>query len=104
MKSYRIKISTYAISDMQEAGKWYNEQSLGLGSRFLKNVKEHINLLKSNPENYSVRYDNVRCALIKKFPFLIHFIIDEANQVVEVFAVFHTSRSPKIWEQRTKTI
>jgi len=42
--------------------------------------------------------------LVKKFPFLIHYIIDEANETVEVFAIIHTSRSPKIWEQRSENI
>jgi hypothetical protein len=38
--------------------------------------------------------------LIKKFPFLVHFVVDEAAVVVEIFAVIHTSRNPTIWEER----
>jgi hypothetical protein len=38
--------------------------------------------------------------LISKFPFMVHFVVDEREELVEVFAVYHTSRSPKIWEER----
>jgi hypothetical protein len=34
--------------------------------------------------------------LIKKFPFMAHFLIE--NGIVVVFAVLHMSRNPKIWD------
>lgn len=102
MKFYKVKINIDALSDIQQATDWYNKRLPELGTRFQKNVKRQINTLKHSAVNYSIRYNNVRCMLIKRFPFLVHFIIDEANLVVEVFAIFHTSRNPQIWEQRTK--
>jgi hypothetical protein len=73
-------------------------QSAGLGSRFQKQVKHQINLLKIKAEYYSVRYSDVRCMVIKKFPFLVHYIIEEST--VKIFAVLHTSRNPLIWKER----
>lgn len=72
-------------------------KSKGLGSRFQKQAKAQINSLKKNPLGSAIRYANVRCLLIKKFPFMIHFTIDDKQKLVEVFAVYHTSRNPKIW-------
>lgn len=103
MKSYKVKISDDALLDIQNAADWYDERLPKLGSRFKKAVKTQIKLLKNNADGYSVRYGEVRCALVKKFPFLIHFIINEKNQIIEIFAVFHTSRNPKIWNQRINT-
>ena len=100
MKSYKLIIDTEALQDIQEATNWYNEQSSGLGTRFQKQTKSQINKLKSTPNNYSVRYANVRCMLIKKFPFLVHFTVDDTLLLVEIFAVIHTSRNPKMWEQK----
>jgi len=100
MKSYKIKISPEALSDIQEATNWYNDQLPKLGIRFQKNAKQQIELLKQRPENFSIRYHDVRCVLVKKFPFLIHFTINADARVVEIFAVFHTSRNPKIWTKR----
>ncbi len=99
MKQRKILIDIDALSDIESSIKWYEEQSTGLGLRFGKQVRSQINSLKVNPEVYSIRYLNVRCMLIKKFPFLVHFIITE-NVTVNVFAVFHTSRNPMIWASR----
>ena len=85
MKSYKVRISPDALLDIQEATNWYNDQVPKLGTRFQEEAKSQINKLKNNPIKHSIRYVNVRCALIKKFPFLIHFIIDEENQIVEIF-------------------
>jgi len=100
MRSYKIKISPDALSDIQDSTNWYNKQVPGLGTRFKKSVKQQIETVKTRAEFYSIRYQNVRCMLVKKFPFLIHFTIDEEAKLVEVFAVFHTSRNPKIWSER----
>jgi hypothetical protein len=102
MDVYDIKIDSDAFIDIKEAADWYDYKSDGLGGRFKRNVKRQINSLKSNPEIYNIRYKNVRCVLVKKFPFLIHFIVDKKNWMVEVLAVIHTSRNPKIWEQKEK--
>ncbi len=75
MLKYKVKIDKDALSDIQEATDCYNKQVTGLGSRFQKQVKQQINSLKTNARNNSVRYHYVRCMTIKKFPFLVHYII-----------------------------
>ena len=95
---YKILIDEEALSDIQEATEWYNEQLQDLGSRFQKQVKSQINSLKTDAEIHTNRYENVRCMLIKKFPFMVHYTVD--NLTVNIFAILHTSRNPKIWEDR----
>lgn len=100
MAKYRLVVDPDALEDIQKATDWYNEQLSGLGSRFQKQVVRQINSLKKNPLIYAIRYSEVRCMMVKKFPFIIHFSINEEKQRVEVFAVFHTSRNPEIWLER----
>jgi len=100
MNKFKITIAPEAIEDIHQAVLWYNEQLEGLGQRFSTQVKTSINSLKTNPQRHSIRYNEVRCLLIKKFPFLVHYTIHESQNIVEIFAVFHTSRNPKIWEKR----
>lgn len=100
MSQFTIKIDEEAFQDILEITDWYNNQSKGLGSRFQKQVKTQINSLKKNPNICSKRYDNVHCMVIKKFPFLVHYSINEDLFYVEIFAVFHTSRNPQIWKTR----
>jgi mRNA-degrading endonuclease RelE of RelBE toxin-antitoxin system len=100
MKRYKIIIDSDALKDIQDATDWYNKQVKSLGSRFQKQVKLHINFLVDNPNGFAIRYKDVRCMVIKKFPFILHFTINEDENLVKIFALFHTSRNPEIWLER----
>lgn len=103
MPGYKILIDPEALQDIQDATDWYNEQLAGLGSHFQKQVKTQISSLKKNAGVYSVRYEDVRCMLIKRFPFLVHYRVIEKQKIVEILAILHTSRNPMIWSDRRKT-
>jgi mRNA-degrading endonuclease RelE of RelBE toxin-antitoxin system len=98
--TFNIKIDKDAFADIEAAAEWYNEQSYGLGTRFKNQVKSQIFSLETKALAFGVRYADVRCMLVHKFPFLVHYKINETESTVEIFAVLHTSRNPKIWEQR----
>ena len=102
MSSYKLQIDADALQDIQKATDWYNEQLQGLESRFQKQIKLQIDSLKKDATLYAIRYADVRCMVIKKFPFMVHFTLNTELFLVEVFAVIHTSRDPKIWEGRRK--
>ncbi|RQP17747.1 type II toxin-antitoxin system RelE/ParE family toxin [Parapedobacter defluvii] len=97
--AFRILIDEDVRMDIQESIDWYNEQKQGLGKQFYTQVKATINRLRSNPF-FQIRYDDVRCLPIKRFPFMIHFTVDESKKKVVVRAVFHTSRAPENWQTR----
>lgn len=98
---YKIYIDSRAIKDVQNSIDYYDEQVPALGKKFENEVDRHLTLLKSNPF-FQIRYDNVRCLPLKKFPFLIHFTINEIEQTVIIRAVFHTSLSPSKWKRNTR--
>ena len=102
MKKYKVQIDPEALSDIQEITDWYNEQQAGLGKRFQNTVIRQINGLNRNPQICQVRYNEIRCMIVKKFPYMVHFYINEETSAVEVLAVISTDRNPKIWEQKTK--
>ena len=104
MKRYSIKIDVDALTDIQQIAAWYEGQKYGLGNRFQNAVKEQINNLAENPWIFVVRYKEIRCMLIKKFPYMVHFYIDPQTSTVEVMAVISTDRNPKIWEEKTGKI
>ncbi|OFY88671.1 MAG: hypothetical protein A3K10_16910 [Bacteroidetes bacterium RIFCSPLOWO2_12_FULL_31_6] len=97
--AFKIKIEPDARIDIQEAIDWYNKQQKGLGKKFHTAVLSHFDSLKKNP-HFEIRYDFVNCLPLKKFPFMIHFTVDEVNQIVAVRAVFHTSLNPDKWSKR----
>jgi hypothetical protein len=98
--AYTINIDSNAILDIQKAIDYYDEQQLGLGKKFEDALDKHFSTLSKNPF-YQKRYDNLHCLPVKKFPFMIHFSIDEKNTLVRIYAVFHTSLNPdENWTKR----
>lgn len=97
--SFKIKIEPEARTDIQEAISWYNKQQKGLGKKFYSHVLNHIDDLAINP-HFEIRYDNIHCLPLKKFPFMIHFTVDEPSRLVIIRAVFHTSLNPNKWMKR----
>ena len=49
-------------------------------------------------EAYAPTYKNTRRALVRKFPFGIHYIIKNENIVI--LAIFHARRDPGEWKKR----
>jgi mRNA-degrading endonuclease RelE of RelBE toxin-antitoxin system len=98
---FKIKIEPEAKEDIQSSIDWYNQQKKGLGKRFLKEVQKAFDTLSKNPF-YQKRYENIFCFPIKKYPYMVHFTIDEVNNTVIVRGVFHTALDPKNWTKRTK--
>lgn len=101
MKKYIVKIDPDALNDIQEITKWYSDQQKELGGRFQRTAIRQINSLKKDPQMYAVRYNEIRCMTIRKFPYMAHFFINDRNNTVEVLAVISTARNPKIWEVKT---
>jgi plasmid stabilization system protein ParE len=97
---YKSIILPLAKEDIREAAKWYNNKREGLGKRFTAEVREVVQLITQNPAVFGVRYDKVSAAVLNKFPYMIHFTVDQANKTVIVSAVFHTSRDPELWKKR----
>ena len=71
-----LKIDIDAFKDIQEAIECYELQLKGLGNRYKIQTIKSINSLKKNPFVFSIKYNDIRCRKIEKFPFLIHYIID----------------------------
>lgn len=104
MKKYRIKIAPEALSDIREITYWYDSQKIDLGKTFKDTVIKQINDLTENPQIFAIRYEEIRCMLVRKFPYMVHFYINPKNSIVEILAIISTDRNPKIWEEKTNRV
>ena len=57
-------------------------------------VKTVITAIKGNPYFASVKFENIRTAACKTFPYAIHYEIDERDKIIRVVSIFHFSRRP----------
>lgn len=97
---YKVNITPLAKQDIRDNAKWYNKQQKGLGKRFTTEVRKSIKHIQQHPENFQIRYKNVRSINTAVFPYMIHFTIDETNKTIIVKAVFSTHQNPSIWNYR----
>lgn len=96
---FTLVVDSRVIKDVQEAIDYYDEQQVGLGKQFEAVFNKHLLMLEKTPF-FRIRYDDIRCLPMKKFPFMIHFSVDEVQNLIIVRAVFHTSRDPRAWQKR----
>jgi hypothetical protein len=73
--------------------------SSGVGEKFETMLNKHLASLEKNPF-FQVRYDQVHCLPLNKFPFTVHFTVDKNENIVIDRAVFHTSMDPVKWKKR----
>ena len=94
MKSFTVIFSPLALDDIEQTYNYYEQRQSGLGKRFAAQLQLTANAIKRNPFFASVRYDDIRCAQLKKFPYLVHYNIHEADKLVTVIAVYSTYKEP----------
>jgi hypothetical protein len=58
-----------------------------LGKKFTKEVRDIVLYIKQDPQAFSIRYNEVRTAVLKVFPFMVHYSMDESNKTLIITAV-----------------
>src|ERR1041385_2594447 len=94
MKKYSVFIESRAFMEIQNAISYYNSLSNGLGEKFFADLDKQIEKLKISPF-FQVRYKDIRCLPLKKFPFMIHFTVNEIQITVYIHAVINCYQNPE---------
>jgi plasmid stabilization system protein ParE len=93
--SLRVRFKRAAEHDVESAFRWYEDHRSGLGSEFLVAVDSAVSLIVSNPKVCPVVRARVRRAVLRRFPYLLFYVI-EPEEIV-VLACMHASRDPERW-------
>jgi toxin ParE1/3/4 len=91
---YSIFITPAASDDIAVAIEYYNALSSDLGYRFADLVANYFDRIAAVPTASAIRYKNVRCKPLKRFPYLITYTIDETTQSINILRVFNTYQEP----------
>lgn len=89
-----------ARREFDDAHDWYESRRTGCGDEFSDRVDEALNLILQSPESWPFVYKDLRCVIVKKFPYAIFYRL-ETHRIV-VVAVFHGSRNPIHWQRRVR--
>ena len=89
-----------AAVDVIEARQWYDNQQMGLGDDFRNALEDIVERIRSMPRMYVIVVENVHRAKLRRFPYLLYYRVLENR--IEVLAVLHSSRDPRLWRQRVR--
>jgi toxin ParE1/3/4 len=96
--SLPIVLRDEAEAEFDEAFDYYENQRAGLGVDFADEIQEVLDRISNNPQIHGIVLADIRKAVVRRFPYCVYYRAD--GNRVEVIAVFHTSRDPKIWQGR----
>tara|TARA_A100001015_G_scaffold297738_1_gene379584 strand:- start:164 stop:475 length:312 start_codon:yes stop_codon:yes gene_type:complete len=101
-KRFRTVNSIRIDSDLQRGIDFYKELTgeHKVGKRFIRAVKKQIKSLEKDALIYQVKYDDIRCMYVPKFPYAIHYFLNEKEATAYIEAVFHTAESPEKWKNK----
>jgi hypothetical protein len=99
---FKVIYANEVYDDIQNAVDFYNSRGKGLGTRFFKTVKIQLSKINSNAYGFQVRYQDVRCIPINKFPYTIHYRVVTETNIIMIIALFCNYQNPEIWVNRLK--
>jgi plasmid stabilization system protein ParE len=94
----RLVFHPAARAELREAQGWYEARVPGLGLEFARAVEAALMAIQRSPAAYPVVYEEVRQAVLRRFPYSLLFI-PEADSIL-VVACFHHRRDPRTWQER----
>jgi toxin ParE1/3/4 len=84
--------------DIDEAWRWYEDASPGLGDEFFDEFLSVIEGIRSNPQRWAFTTRGRRMALFGRFPYKLLYRVE--SERVKVFVVMHQKRHPAFGAQR----
>lgn len=87
-----IDTSRKATVDLKKIISWYEDQSPGLGERFLNSMNTKLKRIAKQPQEFMFVSKNVQRAHLKEFPFYI-FFTKEALTII-ILRVRHQKQKP----------
>ncbi len=97
MTKYSIFYTPESIEQIKHIIHWYEGINKDLGKRFKSNLIIAINTIRKNPFTPSFRYDEVRYAVVNKFPYAAHYTVNKNNLTIVIHAVFAFQENPEKW-------
>ena len=94
-----VRFLEEAAHEFHRAIRYYEEKSPGLGGELLTDVERLEDLLASNPELGSPGESGTRRPLLRRFPFLLVYVLADREPLIVAFA--HQRRAPGYWSDRT---
>ncbi len=92
MYALQLVLASDAMNDIDQAVRYYNNISDGLGFEFANTIDRYFQKILQVPTASAIRYDMVRVKPVDTFPFAIHYTFT-VSQII-ILRVFNTHQKP----------
>ena len=92
MNALQLVLASDAMNDIDQAVKYYNSVSDGLGFEFANTIDRYFIKIQQVPTASAIRYDQVRVKPVDTFRFAIHYTITVSEIII--LRVFNTHQKP----------
>ena len=93
-----VIIEEEAERELAESVTFYEQRRVGLGLEFEAAAREAVHAIHKMPERIAARKDGTRRYVMRRFPFIIHYL--DMPDYLWIVAFAHTSRKPNYWRTR----
>ena len=87
-----IRFHSACLADLRTTAEWYDQRGSWLVDEMHRELRQHLSYMRSYPHAARSLEAGFRQLPLKKFPFVI--VVELLEDLLEVRAVFHTSRDP----------
>lgn len=94
----RVSFHELAEFELNDAAVFFENKTQGLGFRFLATVETAVAEIRRHPQASPIIQQNVRCKVLRKFPYSIMFSI--ASDRIRILAIANQRRRPFYWRGR----
>jgi plasmid stabilization system protein ParE len=91
--AYNIIVSPRAQMEIEKAAEHYAQDSIDAPRLFITALSDTYKTLSLNPF-FRKRYKNIRAVKVRRFPYMLYYVINESKNTVRVLSCFHGKRNP----------
>lgn len=96
---YTVRYKPAAAAEVTRAIGWYGQPEINQATAFLRELERTEAHLTNHPELYQRVEDEIRRAILRRFPYSLFYAIEQ-NQVI-VLACMHQHQKPKTRDELT---
>ena len=95
LNNFDITILKRAELEIDEISEYYETLVEGLGTKFYIEFRFYADTLNNIPF-FEQKYNKIRILPLKKFPYSIHFSVNETTKIVSIHAVTCDYQNPDL--------
>ncbi len=91
---FEIEFHKLAMKEYVDAYNWYEDKRIGLGEKFIVEVRKQLEVVADKPYQFSIKRKSYREARVGIFPYNIVYQIIKTDGLIYVAAIYHGKRNP----------